>query len=451
MRRIVRLTIALLLTCIVVLPCLAQNNWPQFRGADAMGFVAGAKLADHWSTTKNVAWKTDLPGRGWSSPIVWGNKIFVTTCVNSGETEEIKKGLYFGGERPKVSEDPHAWKVICLDLNTGSILWEQTAHEGVPQTPIHLKNSYASETPVTDGERVYAYFGNVGVFCYDLAGKLLWKKELEPKKMRFGWGTASSPVVHEGKLFIVNDNDEEAYLLGLDARTGDELFRVAREGEKSNWATPFIWKNSQRTELVTTGTKKNRSYDLDGRLLWELEGMSSITIAQPYSLDDVLYISSGYVMDKNKPIYAIRPGAKGDITLGDDEKSNDHVIWKNNEAGPYNPTSLLYDGLLYVLYDRGFFGCFDPATGEEVYERQRIPEGRAFTSSPWASDGKIFCLNEDGVTFVIKAGREFEILHTNKLAEDDLGMATPAIVGDKLLLRTDKRIYCIADGAKLAD
>jgi outer membrane protein assembly factor BamB len=430
---------------------MAQNNWPQFRGADAMGFVPGVKLADHWSTTENVAWKTDLPGRGWSSPIVWGDKIFVTTCVNSGQTEEIKKGLYFGGERPKPSEDPHAWKVICLDLNTGSIVWEQTAHEGVPKSPIHLKNSYASETPVTDGERVYAYFGNVGVFCYDLAGKLLWKKEFEPKKMRFAWGTASSPVVHEGKLFIVNDNEEEAYLLGLDARTGDELFRVSREGEKSNWATPYIWKNSQRTELVTTGTKKNRSYDLEGRLLWELEGMSSITIAQPYSLDDVLYISSGYVMDKNKPIYAIRPGASGDITLTGDQKSNEYILWKNNEVGPYNPTTLLYKDLLYVLYDRGFFGCFDPATGEEVYERQRIPEGRAFTSSPWASDDKIFCLNEDGVTFVIKAGREFEILHTNKLAEDDLGMATPAIVGNKLILRTDKRVYCIQDGAKVAE
>ena len=283
-------------------------------------------------------------------------------------------------------------------------MWEQTAHEGVPKTPIHLKNSYASETPVTDGERVYAYFGNVGVFCYDLAGKLLWKKDFEPNKMRFAWGTASSPVVHEGKLFIVNDNEEEAYLLGLDARTGDELFRVSREGEKSNWATPYIWKNSQRTELVTTGTKKNRSYDLEGRLLWELEGMSSITIAQPYSLDDVLYISSGYVMDKNKPIYAIRPGASGDITLTGDQKSNEYILWKNNEVGPYNPTTLLYNDLLYVLYDRGFFGCFDPATGEEVYERQRIPEGSAFTSSPWASDDKIFCLNEDGVTFVIKAG-----------------------------------------------
>ncbi|MEX2114812.1 MAG: PQQ-binding-like beta-propeller repeat protein [Pirellulales bacterium] len=451
MRCLARLFFACSLLLVAALPCSAQNNWPQLRGADSMGFVPGVKLPDHWSTTENIAWKTDLPGRGWSSPIVWGDKIFVTTCVNSGDTEEIKKGLYFGGERPKPSDDPHSWKVICLDLNTGSIVWDQTAHEGVPATPIHLKNSYASETPVTDGERVYAYFGNVGVFCYSLDGKLLWEKKLEPKKMRFGWGTATSPVVYEGKLFIVNDNDEDAYLLGLDARTGEELFRVAREGEKSNWATPYIWKNSQRVELITPGTKKNRSYDLEGRLLWELEGMSSITIALPYSQDDVLYISSGYVMDKNKPVYAIRPGASGDISLKDEQNSNDFIIWRNNNAGPYNPTSLLYKDLLYVLYDRGIFGCFDPATGEEVYERKRIPEGRAFTSSPWASDDKIFCLNEDGVTFVIRAGKEFEILHTNTLAEDDLSMATPAIVGDRLLLRTDKRIYCIQEGAKLAE
>jgi hypothetical protein len=179
--------------------------------------------------------------------------------------------------------------------------------------------------------------------------------------------------------------------------------------------------------------------------------MSSITIATPYSKDDVLYISSGYVMDKLKPIYAIKPGASGDISLAEDQTKNEYILWCNRNAAPYNPTSLLYDGLLYVLFDRGMFACFDPATGEEIYERKRIPEGRAFTSSPWATDDKIFCINEDGVTFVIRAGREFEVLHTNKLADDDMCMATPAIVGDRLLIRTDPRIYCIRQGAKLEE
>ena len=193
----------------------------------------------------------------------------------------------------------------------------------------HIKNSYASETPVTDGQRLYVYFGNLGVYCYDLDGKPLWSKAIEPQKMRFGWGTAASPVVYQDRVYIVNDNDEEAYLLALNARTGEEVFRVKRDEEKSNWSTPYIWKNSQRVELITTGTKKNRSYDLEGRLLWELAGMSSITIATPYSKDDVLYISSGYIMDKQKPIYAIRPGARGDITLEKDKTSNDFVIWSN--------------------------------------------------------------------------------------------------------------------------
>jgi outer membrane protein assembly factor BamB len=303
---------------------------------------------------------------------------------------------------------------------------------------------------VTDGQRLYAYLGNVGVFCYDLEGKPLWSKKIEPQKMRFGWGTAASPVVYQDRVYIVNDNDGDAYLLALNARSGEELFRVKREGEKSNWSTPFIWKNSQRVELVTLGTKKNRSYDLEGRLLWELGGMSSITIALPYAKDDVLYISSGYVMDKNKPLYAIKPGASGDISLADKQTKNDYILWCNNTAGPYNPTSLLYNGLLYVLYDRGTFGCFDPATGEEVYEKKRIPDGKAFTSSPWAYDDKVFCLNEDGVTFVIRAGKEFEILHTNKLADDDMCMATPAIVGDRLLVRTAARLYCIQNGATSA-
>jgi len=428
---------------------IAQDNWPQFRGAQSLGTSNNSQLPDHWSATENVEWKTDLPGRGWSSPITWGDKIFLTTCVSLGEEKEAKKGLYFGGEQKDPPKDEHQWKVFCLDLNTGKILWERLAHQGVPVTTIHIKNSYASETPVTDGERLYAYFGNVGVFCYDLDGKPLWKKEIQPHKMRYGWGTAASPVLYQEKLFIVNDNDEDSYLLALNARTGDELFRVPRE-EKSNWSTPFIWKNKQRTELVTTATKKNRSYDLEGRLLWELAGMSSITIALPYAKDDLLYISSGYVLDKLKPIYAIRPGASGDISLEPEQTSNDFVAWSQPTAGPYNPSSVLYNDTIYVLYDQGFFAAYDAKSGEEIYKKQRIPDGKSFTSSPWAYEGKIFCLNEDGVTFVIDAGKEFNILYTNALAEDDMSMATPALVGDRLLIRTSPRIYSIRKGAKPA-
>ena len=229
-------------------------NWPQFRGPDGAGISASTNLPDHWSATENVAWKTDLPGRSWSSPIVWGDRVFLTAVVNSGESEPPKKGLYLGGNRPEPPKAEHQWKVLCLDLATGKLLWNKTVHQGTPQTPIHLKSSYGAETPVTDGERVYALFGNVGVFAFTIEGQEVWSKRLEPRKTRFGWGTAASPALHAGRLFIVNDNDDQAELFALDAKTGKELWRVDRD-EKSNWATPFLWQNGQRTELITPGSR----------------------------------------------------------------------------------------------------------------------------------------------------------------------------------------------------
>jgi len=420
----------------------AGENWPQLRGPASLGIDDGDKLPDRWSATENVAWKTDLPGRGWSSPIVWGDRVFLTTVVNQGKSEKPKKGLYFGGNRPKPPQSVHQWKVFCLDLKSGKVLWHRQVHEAKPKTPIHLKNSFASETPVTDGQRVYCYFGNVGVFCFDLDGKPLWSKPLKPHKTRYGWGTAASPVLHKDRLYLINDNDEGSYLLALDTKTGDEVWRVSRK-EKSNWATPFVWKNKNRTEIVTPGTGRVRSYDLDGKLLWSLRGMSSITIATPYETGGLLYVSSGYVLDRSKPIYAIRPGATGDISLKKGETSSEWIAWSRPKASPYNPSTITYRGLLYVLHDRGLFACLNAVDGKDVYTRKRIPKGRAFTSSPWASGGKLYCLNEDGATFVIPAGKKFKIARVNHLAEDDMCMATPAIAGDRLLIRTAARLYCI--------
>jgi len=422
----------------------AQTNWPQFRGPNARGISDSPRIPEHWSATENVAWKHDVAGRGWSSPVVWGNRIFLTTVVSSGESEEPKKGLYFGGERPEPPKAEHLWKVVCLDLTTGNVEWEKTVHQGPPQTSIHLKNSYAAETPVTDGERIYALFGNVGVFALTIDGKEVWSKRFEPRKTRNGWGTASSPVLHGGRLFIVNDNDAHAELLALDTKTGQELWRVDRD-EKSNWATPFIWQNGQRAELITPGSRAVRSYDLDGKLLWSFRGMSSITIPTPFAGDGLLFVTSGYVGDKLRPIYAIRPGANGDITLKPGETTNEFIAWSNPVAGPYNPSPLLYEGRLYVLYDRGLVSCFDAKTGKVIYDRERLPNGLAFTSSPWAAASRIYCLNEDGVCFVLRAGDKFELLHTNKLSSDDMCMATPALLGDRLLLRTAPRLYCIQE------
>ena len=420
----------------------AQSQWAQFRGPGSRGVAETNRIPDRWSTSENVDWKRDIPGRGWSSPVIWNNHVFVTTVINSGAAEEAKKGLYFGGNRPAPPDAIHQWKVVCLDLVTGETRWERQVHEGKPLSAIHIKSSFASETPVTDGERVYCCFGSVGIFCFDLDGNEIWRQELKPLPTRYGWGNAASPVLHQGKLYYCHDNDEASYLMALDAKSGKELWRTPRD-EKSNWATPFVWENDLRTEIVTPGTGAIRSYDLDGKLLWSLRGMSSITIATPYASHGFLFVTSGYVGDKVRPIYAIKPGASGDISLDDEATSNEFIAWSLPQAAPYNPSTLVSNGRMFVLYDRGLIACYDAKTGDELFGQKRLPNGRAFTSSPWAMSGKIYCLNEDGVTYVLKDSDQFEVLHTNRLADDDMGMATPAIAGDRLLIRTAARIYCI--------
>lgn len=433
-----------------MLPASAQEHWPQFRGPGAGGVGESDRLPVRWSETENIEWRQAIPGRGWSSPIVWGQRVFVTTAVSQGQTEEPMRGLYFGGNRPEPPADEYHWKVYCLDLESGRVLWDRVAHRGVPHAPIHLKNSYASETPATDGERVYCLFGNVGLYAYDFQGNLVWKHELPAMPIRFGWGTAASPIVYRGRVYLVNDNDADSYIAVFDARTGEELLRVERPDEKSNWATPFIWENELRTELVTAGTRRVRSYDLAGNMLWEMSGMSSIAIPTPLERFGLLYVGSGYVLDPVRPIFAVRPGATGDISLDlrGDDLSNEYIAWCNKTAGPYNPSFLVYGDLLYVLLDRGFFTCYDAHTGQEVYGKQRLPEGKEFTSSPWAYGGKVFCLDEYGKTFVIEAGPEYTLSHVNQLAEDTMCMATPAIVGDRLLLRTDRNLLSIRDASE---
>jgi len=253
--------------------------WPQFRGPGARGAAEGDALPERWSATDNVAWQTHIPGRGWSSPVVWGNRVFLTTVVTLGDLEAPKKGLYFGGERSEAPESSSQWKVLCLHLESGQIIWERQVHEGKPISAVHIKNSYASETPVVESDRIYAYFGNVGIWCLDFDGNVLWNKDIAPHRTRLNWGTASSPVLHEKRLYIVNDNEEDSYLLALDAETGNEEWRTPRE-EKSNWSTPFVWQNKDRTEIVTAGTGLNRSYSLEGELLWWFKGMSAIMLVQ---------------------------------------------------------------------------------------------------------------------------------------------------------------------------
>jgi outer membrane protein assembly factor BamB len=419
----------------------AEGNWPGFRGGPLAGIADGGTGPDTWSTEENVVWKIDVPGRGWSSPVVWGDRIFLTSVVSDGKLPDQRKGLYIQDVIGKVQAGEHRWLVHCLDFKTGKTLWEREIEKAKPANPIHLKNTYASETPATDGERLYVLFGNLGLYCYSLDGKLLWSHKLPAYKTRMNWGTAASPVCHDGRLYLVNDNEEKSTLTAYDGGTGKQLWQVERD-EKSNWATPFIWRHDGRTEIVTAGTNKVRSYDTDGKLLWELAGMSSITIPTPFARNGLLYVSSGYIMDPfTRPVYAIRPGARGDITLPADKADSKDVAWSLRLAGPYHPTPLVYGDYLYVLYDRGFLGCFDAKTGQQVYEKQRLGSATAFTASPWAANGKIFCMSEDGDTFVVQAGKEFKQLGRNKL--DEMCLATPALVNGSLLVRTQSRLYRI--------
>jgi outer membrane protein assembly factor BamB len=436
-----RIVCTLFLFCVIVQTSFAEVNWPSFRGPSC-GVVEDEILPVSWSTSENVGWRIDVVGRAWSSPVVWGDRIFLTTVASEGRVEEARKGLYLGGERNEPSSAIHHWIVCCYDWASGKTLWQKTVHTGKPAEPAHIKNTYASETPVTDGERVYFYFGNLGVFCFDLRGKEVWQKRFDPVKTRYNWGTAASPVLHGDRLFIINDNEEKSYLLALDKKTGDEVFRVPRD-EKSNWVTPHIWKNAQRTELVTCGTGKVRSYDLKGQLLWELGGMSVIAIPTPVEANGLLYLSSGFVGDtKNRPIYAVKAGASGDITPKDEQDTGQYIAWYRKFAGPYNPSPIAYGDYLYVLYDRGTVNCYDGRSGKVIYEKQQLADdARAFTASPWANDGKLFFLSEDGDTFVVQAGPEFKVLGRNALNE--MCMATPATLRGSIIIRTLSGLYRI--------
>ena len=441
MRRVSSL--ALLLACLT--GTALAGDWPAFRGGG--GVSEAPTLPVTWDASTNVLWKADVPGAGWSSPVVCGGRVFLASAISAARQPEPRKGLYIWDLKGKPPPGEHRWVVLCFDTHSGKLLWQRTAFKGKAAGTVHIKNTLASETPVCDAERVYAYFGNVGVACYSREGKELWSRRTPVHKTRMGWGTAASPALHGDRLFLVHDNEEKSFLLALDRRTGKQLWRVERD-EGSNWATPFVWKNDRRTEIVTAGTRQVRSYDLDGKLLWSLKGMSMITIPTPFAAHGLLYVTSGYVGDLfRKPVYAIRPGGSGDISLTGGKTSNKLVAWCLPQAGPYHPSPLVYGDHLYVLYDRGFLACYEARTGKEVYAKRRLGGGAsAFTASPCAYGGKVFCLSEDGETFVVQAGKEFKVVRRNKLGE--MALATPALAGGSLFVRTRGKLYCLRQAKK---
>ncbi len=313
---------------------VAQENWTRFRGSDATGVVPDdPRLPEVWDQETGVLWQTDIPGRGWGSPIVWGDRVFVSAVHSDADYEAPKAGLYLGQGRGEPPDSVHHWMVYCLSLDSGELLWKHEAHTGKPDVPRHPKNTYAAETPTTDGQRLYVLFGDVGLYAYDFDGKPLWTHSIEPKKTFFGYGAAASPVVQDDQVIMVYDNLEESYIAAFDSATGEPRWKVLRD-EKKSWSTPLVWRHDGRTEIVTTGEKENRSYSPEGELLWHFDGkMSVLTIPSPLAADGLLYITSGYFQDQKRPIYAIRPGASGDISLAEGETSNDSIVWSRKRWG----------------------------------------------------------------------------------------------------------------------
>jgi outer membrane protein assembly factor BamB len=427
------------------------QNWPGFRGAGNGVAARDPALPDRWSTTENVAWRIDIPGRGWSSPVIWDDHVFVVTAVDVTSpldtfrpVKEYIAGSLGGtmtGNDVNREQSDHRWVVYDISARTGAIRWQRALRTGPPGQPVHQKNSLASETPVTDGERLYVYLSYAGLYALDFDGNVVWSRPMDAQPMRMGWGAAASPALHDGRVYIVSDNEAKSFLAAYDARTGDQLWRVPRE-EKSSWSTPFVWHNRLRTEIVTTSSRKVRSYDTSGNQLWELAGMTSIHAATPVAADELLYISSGYPADSVRPVYAVRPGAHGDITLQPGQSRNDFIVWSQATLAGSYPSGLVTDGTYYTLLDRGIFTATNALTGQEVYGRQRIAtDGGTFSASPWTYNGKIFALNEDGTTYVIQAGAEFKVIGQNALEEFTL--ATPAIANHRLFIRTATKLYCI--------
>ena len=438
MRNIVRASYLLAFLCTTTF--LAQD-WPHFRGTSAGVVADDPALPERWSDTENFLWKVDVPGLAWSSPIVWANHVFVTSAISADDRDKPPKGLP-PATPARPTEAVYRWVVYDFDVATGQRRWERELHSGVPPITKQNKNSFSSETPVTDGERVYINWGTIGLLAaLDMNGNMVWSTKVGTYRTNQGWGTAASPMLYKDRLYIVNDNREQSFLAAYDARTGREVWKTTRD-EVENYSTPIIWENDLRTEIVTQGRLKFRSYSLDGKLLWELHGTSTSPISTPISHEGLLYLSSGFHQNASRPVYAIRPGAAGDITPTPGETNNKFIAWSQPTLASYQTSSLVYHGCLYTLIDNNFLLCHDPKTGTEIYGKQRIAaDSSGFAASPWAYNGKVFALSEDGETFVIQAGRQFKVLGRNPLG--DMALATPAIAHGSLFIRTQSRLYRI--------
>ena len=422
------------------------SDWPAFRGPNASG-VAEGPAPTTWDATKsvNVLWSTPIPGLAHSSPIVFGDKVFITTAISSDPNAVFRHGL-FGDVDPSTDVSKHIWKVYCLDRKTGKILWEQVADEGTPKTKRHPKSSQASSTPATDGKHVVAFFGSQGLYTYDMDGKLLWKKDLgnlnggwfyDPD---YEWGTASSPIIYKNLAIVQCDIQKNSFIAAFDVATGKQVWRTPRP-EIPSWGTPNVYEGKTRAELITNSTKAIRAYDpLTGKELWNLNGNSEVTVTTPVFAKDLIFVANGY--PPIQPIYAIKPGAVGNITLKEGQETNDYIAWSKKRGGPYMPTAIAVGDLLYTCQNNGILAAYQIATGERVYnERISKDKSSAHTASPVYADGKLYFASEDGDVFVVRAGPKFELLASNPMGE--VLMATPAIADGTIFIRAEHHVFAI--------
>jgi outer membrane protein assembly factor BamB len=471
--------LVLILPFLIITACSKQQNWSQFRGPESNMLPASKNLPEEWGTNKNVKWTYNLDGTGWSSPVVWGNKVIIASTfpekVNpvperrpmQGPPPEGGQGgpqpgqmpPPAGGQRPQPDQqgqnppqgprpevidtsymnEIYRWQVTCVDLNTGKELWKQIAFHGSPKAGKNPNSTYACETPVTDGTRIYAFFGMHGLYCYDMGGKLLWQKDLGSYKTQNGWGTGSSPVLYKDALYIQFDNEENSFLVAINSATGEEKWRAPRE-EKTTYSTPYIWKNKVRTELVTCG-KIARSYDPEtGKLLWKFKAGGEQVIPSPVGDKEHLYLGNAGGREVKATLFAVKAGVEGNITPAEGELKSTGIDWILSDPGLGNGSPLLYEGLIYLIGSKGEINVIDAATGEKVYDK-RINGIGACWASPWAFNGKIWFLDENGVTRVFKAGKEFELLPENKL--DGKFWASVAITGDDYIFRGVDKLYCV--------
>ena len=418
---------------------VSAGNWPQWRGPEGSGISNEKNLPSEWSPTKNIKWKTPIEGRSHSSPIVWGNRIFLTTAVEGAEVPGAKAVKHQIDGKDFIHPDSvgankkHTFKVMALDRDSGKLVWQQTAWEGTPYDDRHRKSSYAASTPATDGKMVYAFFGTEGLYAYDFKGKLVWKAQLG-NIGTLGMGAATSPILYDN--FVIVQADEEnataSFIIALDKKTGKEVWKTPRKIQVS-WCTPLLVRTATRTELITSGTENVIAYDpATGKELWRHKGLESNAIPSPVANNEMAYLVAGF---PTKITYAIRLGQNGDLT------GTPNVPWKYEKGTAYVPSPILYGDYLYLTTDRGILTALDAKTGEVKYEGGRIPIPATFTASPVAFEGKILMTSEDGDTFMIKAGPKHEILGTNSVGEPVY--ASPAIADGRIFIRGEKNLYCI--------